>query len=152
MDTTPKQMTDLFAQLGLPCEPADIKAFIQRYRPLDDKLRLADAPIWNDSQAAFLKEKLKDDGDWAMLIDSLNAQLRSHPATDSLPQAEPDAQNEGEGNVTAARRYNAATQAYVDSHDVTADARAAAPRTLQEAQAMQAAEAEAAARAAGETA
>lgn len=151
MDTSPKEMSELFAQLGLPSSPDEIKAFIKRYQPLDNKLRLADAPIWNDSQASFLKEKLRDDSDWALLIDSLSAQLRAHPDPGSLPQAEAPEEPVGEGNLAAARRYNEAAQVYVASHDVTAEARAAAPQTPAEAQALQAAERAAAAPAAGKT-
>ena len=150
MDTSPKQMPELFAQLGLPSAPDDIKAFVKRYRPLPDHLKLADAPIWNDSQASFLKEKLREDSDWALLIDSLSAQLHAHPDSGSLPQAEAPADPIGEGNVAAARRYNEAVQNHVATHDVTAEARAAAPKTTAEAQALQAAERAGAAPAAGQ--
>ena len=87
MDTSPKQMPELFDQLGLPSAPEDIEAFVKRYRPLPDHLKLADAPIWNDSQASFLKEKLREDSDWALVIDNLSAQLRTHPDTSSLPKS-----------------------------------------------------------------
>ncbi len=140
MDTSPKEMPDLFAQLGLPSSPEDIDAFIQRHRPLDDKFRLAEAPIWTASQASFLQEKLREDSDWVMLIDRLSAQLRAHPDTASLPQASALAAPVGEGHVAAARRYSEAEQDFVASHDVTAEARAAAPKTADEAQALQAAQ------------
>ncbi len=155
MDTSPKQMPELFDQLGLPSAPEEIETFVRRYRPLADHLKLADAPIWNDSQASFLKEKLHEDSDWALLIDNLNAQLRAHPDSGSLQKADAadaaDAPAEpiGEGNVAAARRYNEAVQKHAATHDITAEARAAAPRTPAEAQALQAAERVGAAAAAG---
>lgn len=105
MDTTTHHtMEELFAQLGLPSEPADIKAFVRQHRPLPDHLRLADAPFWTDSQASFLREQIRVDDDWAVLIDTLNAQLREHPPVEALPQAAADeANHEGEGKVSAAR-------------------------------------------------
>lgn len=148
MDTTTHHtMQDLFAQLGLPCEPEDIRAFIRQHRPLADKLRLADAPFWTDSQAAFLREQIRVDDDWAVLVDTLSAQLREHPSSDQLPQAAEPAPNEGEGNITAARRYNEATQFYVSQNDPAAQARAAAPANAQEAAQLRQAEREAAAKA-----
>lgn len=108
MDTGPKEMPELFAQLGLPSSPEDIKSFINQHRPLDDNTRLADAPIWNSSQAEFLKEKLRDDSDWAMLIDNLSAQLRAHPETGSLPHVGSREEPVGDGNVAAARRQEPA--------------------------------------------
>jgi hypothetical protein len=140
MDTTTHHtMQELFAQLGLPNEPGDISAFVRQHWPLADNLRLSDAPFWNDSQASFLREKIRDDDDWAVLVDTLNAQLRDPPTAESLPQAEPDS-NEGEGNVSAARRYNAATQQYVRDSDPAAAARAAAPVDAHEAAELQSAE------------
>lgn len=87
MDTTTHHtLSDLFAQLGLPHQAADIRAFVHRHRPVPDGVRLFEAPFWTPSQAAFLKEQIRaDDGDWALLVDQLNAQLREHPAVDDLP-------------------------------------------------------------------
>lgn len=145
MDTTTHHtMQDLFAQLGLPDSPAEIQGFVRRHRPLPDHLRLADAPFWTDSQASFLREQLRVDDDWAVQIDSLNALLREHPRADALPQASDapadGASNEGEGNVSAARRDDAAAQAHVRQHDTAQLARDAAPRSEAEARALQAAE------------
>lgn len=150
MQITTPTMTDLFDQLGLPSEPQDMKAFIKQYAPLDNSLKLADAPIWNESQAAFLKVNLRNDSDWALLIDSLNAQLRDHPDAQSLPQAEEPPEPVGEGNVHAARRYNAAAQHFAETQDVTAQARAAAPQSKAEARDLLDAERTAAAKSAGE--
>jgi len=48
----------------------------------------------------------------------------------------------GEGNYEATRDYNQRTKDYLQSADVTEDARKAAPRDKQEAREMQQAEAE----------
>ena len=81
MDTTTYHgMADLFAQLGLPNTAQDIQAFLQRHSPLPDNLRLSEAPCWTPAQAHFLREQiLADDGDWALLVDHLSAQLRQTP-------------------------------------------------------------------------
>ena len=72
-------MHELFAQLGLPDDPASIEAFIQQHWPLRPDTRLCDAPFWSASQAELIKEKLADDADWAVLIDTLNVRLRDQP-------------------------------------------------------------------------
>ena len=80
MDAAHHTMQELFAQLGLADGPDDITAFICKNRPLPMTTRLFDAPFWNASQAALIQEKLQDDGDWSLLIDTLNTQLRAHPS------------------------------------------------------------------------
>jgi len=39
-------------------------------------VKIADAPFWTPAQAAFLREKLNEDADWAELVDQLSAALR----------------------------------------------------------------------------
>jgi hypothetical protein len=80
METFNHSMCELFAQLGLPNDDAAIEAFIQQHRPLPMTTRLYDAPFWSLSQAALIREKLADDADWAVLIDTLSVQLRDRPA------------------------------------------------------------------------
>lgn len=91
MDTTTHHdLSALFAQLGLPDEPADIQAFVRRHRPLPQSLNLSEAPFWNAGQVAFLREQWhQDDGDWVVQIDTLNALLREHPDPDELEKAGP---------------------------------------------------------------
>ncbi|ENO90066.1 DUF2789 domain-containing protein [Thauera linaloolentis] len=67
---------DLFAQLGLPNSAAEIEAFITAHTPLADNVKLPDAPFWTTGQAAFIREQLADDADWAELVDWLDAALR----------------------------------------------------------------------------
>jgi hypothetical protein len=75
MDTSRHTMSNLFAQLGLPAEPAAIDAFIAAHRPLGDGVALYRAPFWTTSQRTFLKEEIIEDADWAGVIDQLNSRL-----------------------------------------------------------------------------
>ncbi|MEY2890214.1 MAG: hypothetical protein RJA98_122 [Pseudomonadota bacterium] len=72
-------MTDLFDQLGLPSSPEAISTFFSSHRDLPLTTRLWEAPFWSPSQASFLQEGLQADGDWAEIIDALNASLRRQP-------------------------------------------------------------------------
>lgn len=69
--------TELFAQLGLATDEAGIGRFLTAHRPLAADVALADAAFWNPSQAAFLREEILDDADWAEVVDQLNAALRA---------------------------------------------------------------------------
>ena len=89
MDRSHHQMSELFAQLGLPDDAESIETFIQQHRPLPMTTRLYDAPFWSPSQAALICEKLAEDADWAVLIDTLNVQLRDHPAVISAVANQP---------------------------------------------------------------
>jgi hypothetical protein len=70
-------MTNLFAQLGLPSDEAAIQQFIATHAPLPETVPLASAPFWTPSQASFLREELREDADWAEVVDQLNLMLRS---------------------------------------------------------------------------
>jgi hypothetical protein len=89
MDTTTHHdLPDLFCQLGLPDTPEEIQQFIRLHRPLPQSLNLSEAPFWNASQVAFIREQWHaDDGDWVVCIDTLNAALREHPNPAELQQA-----------------------------------------------------------------
>ena len=69
-------MTNLFAQLGLPCDEAGVETFIAAHRPLKNDVALYRAPFWSDAQRAFLKEEIIEDADWSAVIDELNGRLR----------------------------------------------------------------------------
>ena len=58
-------------------DAAAIDAFIRSHAPLAEDVRLAEAPFWNSAQAAFLREELAEDADWAELVDQLDAALRA---------------------------------------------------------------------------
>ena len=77
MDFPNHDLQALFAQLGLADEPAQIAHFIDQHSPLQQDVRLADASFWNPAQAAFLREDLLEDADWAEAIDELDTCLRA---------------------------------------------------------------------------
>ena len=75
-DSTPS-MTRLFDQLGLPSRPAEIQLFFAEHRPLPEETVLFEAPFWTQSQAEFLRAEMQGDTDWAVVIERVNAALRS---------------------------------------------------------------------------
>lgn len=76
MEVNKHGITELFDQLGLPSSDADIQAFISAHRPLSPEVRLSEAPFWSSTQAAFLRDGIKADADWAVVVDKLDASLR----------------------------------------------------------------------------
>lgn len=72
MDSTYHRFEELFNQLGLPSDTCSIKFFITQNSPLNNCLRLEDAPCWTSSQATFLKENIQLDSNWAGVVDQLN--------------------------------------------------------------------------------
>lgn len=76
MDTPTHEFRDLFDQLGLPSDEAEIRKFCEQHK-LKDGVILPDAKFWTTSQAQFLRENWHLDADWAVLIDRLNASLRT---------------------------------------------------------------------------
>lgn len=82
MDMSLHRFTDLFAQLGLASDEASIRGFIAAHAPLAPDLALAEAPFWSASQAAFLREEIGRDAEWAEVVDRLSLALRgaSHRA------------------------------------------------------------------------
>ena len=106
MDTTTHHtMQDLFDQLGLPNSTQPIDDFVRQHRPLPNDMRLADAPFWSDSQAAFLREKIREDGDWALLVDSLNVQLHETDTNSTAQPQCPADPADGDGMRTAAQTH-----------------------------------------------
>ncbi|WP_342132183.1 DUF2789 domain-containing protein [Hydrogenophaga sp. OTU3427] len=77
MDDFHHRFSDLFAQLGLACDPPGIAAFLARHSPLPDGVLLADATFWTPAQATLLREQILVDADWAEVIDQLNGALRA---------------------------------------------------------------------------
>ena len=76
MDTNPSSMTNLFLQLGLPADKPAIAAFIEDHQ-LPEQTTLGDAPFWNDAQRQFLREELREDADWAIVVDELSEALHA---------------------------------------------------------------------------
>ncbi len=75
MDTTTPTLETLFDQLGLPSDQASIDAFAEKHGPLPEGVKLTDAQFWSETQARFLKEQLREDAEWAPIVDELNALL-----------------------------------------------------------------------------
>lgn len=76
MDNTFHPLRDLFKQIGLGSSPKEIDAFLRAHAPLAEEIALPDAPFWSPTQAAFLRESLATDSDWAGMTDVLSAALR----------------------------------------------------------------------------
>ncbi len=76
MDTSRHNLSTLFEQLGLPSDSDGIRAFVHDHRPLAAETPLYAAPFWNESQAAFLRQAIDQDADWAEEADHLDALLR----------------------------------------------------------------------------
>ncbi|HTJ96248.1 MAG TPA: DUF2789 domain-containing protein [Rhodocyclaceae bacterium] len=68
---------ELFNQLGLDSDAKAIDQFCLEHAPLDDEIKLADAPFWTETQKQFLRESVQQDADWAPVVDQLNLQLRA---------------------------------------------------------------------------
>ena len=83
MENPVHPLRDLFGQLGLPGDRAFIEGFITRHGPLPDTVRLTEAPFWSPQQALFLCEAVRDDADWAAVVDQLDVLLRVPPTAGS---------------------------------------------------------------------
>lgn len=73
-------MSKLFSQLGRASDTASIKAFIDANAPISGDLQLHEAAFWSTSQAAFLRDALLDDAEWAIVVDTLNSELHKTSA------------------------------------------------------------------------
>ena len=75
------RMTHLFEQLGLVASEEAIALFIVTHQ-LNAQTTIVDAEYWTEAQRQFLAEKIKSDGEWAIIVDQLNESLHE----DSLIQ------------------------------------------------------------------
>ncbi|MGC9385808.1 MAG: DUF2789 domain-containing protein [Hydrogenovibrio sp.] len=76
METSAHDLNALFAQLGLDNSDEAIDAFLQKQPRLSQVTLLHEASLWNPAQAAFLKEAVEDDADWADAVNHLDTLLR----------------------------------------------------------------------------
>jgi hypothetical protein len=83
MENPVHPLHDLFGQLGLPDDHAFIEGFITRHGPLPDTIRLAEAPFWTPQQAQFLGEAIREDADWAVIVDQFDVLMRVQPTAGS---------------------------------------------------------------------
>lgn len=77
----------LFAQLGLEDDDESIRRFVVRNAPLPGEVRLCDAPFWTEAQATFLRGEFTRDAEWAPVVDTLDAMLRSEPGAPQAPRS-----------------------------------------------------------------
>ncbi|WP_081406869.1 DUF2789 domain-containing protein [Acinetobacter harbinensis] len=77
MSNVRPRMTHLFQQLGLQDSEEAIAQFIATHQ-LSRGTQISDADFWTDSQRQFLAEKLKSDGEWAIVVDQLNEVLHNN--------------------------------------------------------------------------
>lgn len=82
MDLLAPSMQNLFAQLGEPNDEAAITRFIEKHGHLRGHTHLHEAPFWSPAQAAFLRDAIVQDANWAPVVDTLNARLH-----EAAPQA-----------------------------------------------------------------
>jgi hypothetical protein len=68
-------LSDLFRQLGLPADPSSIASFISRHAGVCKPCALPHAPIWTESQRAFLQEAIALDSDWCQPAEVLTSLL-----------------------------------------------------------------------------
>ncbi len=76
MELTTPTLATLFEQLGLDSDQASIDAFVAAH-PLPEDVKLSEADFWTPQQARFLKEELREDAEWAPVVDELNVLLHS---------------------------------------------------------------------------
>lgn len=76
MESPIHSINNLFNQLGLASDDASIAHFIKTHRAAS-KVALSEAAFWTPAQAAFLREEILNDADWAEVIDQLNAELHA---------------------------------------------------------------------------
>jgi hypothetical protein len=76
MEKPTHHFSELFAQLGLPSDDQGIARFLMDHTPLAGDVKLPDAAFWSPAQAAFLREALLQDSDWAEPADQLSQALR----------------------------------------------------------------------------
>ncbi|MEM5527307.1 DUF2789 domain-containing protein [Gammaproteobacteria bacterium AS21] len=76
MESPIHTIVSLFNQLGLDDTAEGIDNFIEINSPLPSTVMLHEADIWNTSQAAFLKQAVEEDADWAEIVNQLDTMLR----------------------------------------------------------------------------
>ncbi|WDE06912.1 DUF2789 domain-containing protein [Thalassomonas viridans] len=76
MDRSNHTLACLFSQLGLDNKDTYINDFINKNKGIPADIHLANAGIWNQSQAEFLTQAIAEDSDWAEVVDSLDNLLR----------------------------------------------------------------------------
>lgn len=76
MQTVDPNLNNLFEQLGLASDDQSINQFIEQNKGQVASTLLHEMPMWNDSQAEFLRQAKAVDAEWAEIVDELDARLR----------------------------------------------------------------------------
>ena len=71
-----RQLGALFDRLGLDSNDQAIKTFIENNRPIPRSTPLHEAGIWSQFQAAILEEAIREDTNFAELVETLEALLK----------------------------------------------------------------------------
>ena len=87
MESPTHDLKGLFDQLGLDSTQKAIDDFIASHSPLPDDKKLIDAEFWTPQQAGFLKEQLREDADWARVVDEVSGAVFEQEVTADLPAA-----------------------------------------------------------------
>ena len=74
MELPSHSMKTLFEQLGLASTEQAIEEFIDTHQLAEGSL-IEDASFWSDGQRQFLVEERREDADWAIWVDELDALL-----------------------------------------------------------------------------
>lgn len=74
MNQTRPRMSNLFEQLGLDSSAEGIALFISTHQ-LNPQTKITEADYWTEAQRQFFAEKIKSDGEWAIVVDQLNESL-----------------------------------------------------------------------------
>jgi hypothetical protein len=77
-------MTHLFQQLGLDASEEGIALFISTHQ-LNAQTKITEADYWTAAQHQFLAEKIKSDGEWAIVVDQLNESLHEDSMLKKAP-------------------------------------------------------------------
>lgn len=77
MYTSAHTLSSLFAQLGLPDDPASIERFIASHQ-LGPRDHVAKASFWTPSQSRFLRDAMLDDAEWSEAVDLLASLMTRH--------------------------------------------------------------------------
>lgn len=76
MESPDHSLVSLFEQLGLDTSAEAIEDFIVKHKPVARQTQLHQANFWSRSQAAFLRQAIEEDADWANVVDHLDSMLR----------------------------------------------------------------------------
>lgn len=75
MEMHQHSIPELFKQLGLGSSKGEIEDFVKQHNGMAAGQAIHEAEFWSPAQAAFLKQAIDEDADWAEIVDQLDAML-----------------------------------------------------------------------------